>query len=139
MATNKKFLDDAGLQYLVERLVELVEQKTQINIVSDIDDASTNQEIAGAKAVYDLLTSALQGITSLSMEVVTSLPSTGESNIIYLVKADADTYTQYIYTGDQWFDLGVTEVNLSNYWLKDDLEPLTNTEIQTIIDDIIGV
>jgi hypothetical protein len=134
-----KFLNQDGLQYFAERLVELVEQKMQINITGVIDGSSTNQQLPGAKAVYDLMVAGLAGIVSISMEVVPSLPSSGESNIIYLVKVSGNTYSQHIYTGDQWFDLGTTEIDLSNYWEKDDLEALSNTEIQDIIDDVLGV
>jgi hypothetical protein len=135
----KKFLDQGNLQYLLERLVEIIDQKTQINIVNDIDENSTNQQIPGAKAVYDLLTAALAGIIKLTMEVVQALPATGESNVIYLVKADADTYKQWIYSDDQWFDLGDIDVDLSDYWAKDELEALTNQEVQDIIDEVMGV
>jgi len=130
-----QFLSKEGVQYLVERLVELIDQKTQINIVSTIDSDSTNQEIAGAKAVYDLLTAAIAGLTHLKAEVVQSLPATGEDNIIYLVKIKANTYQQWMYINDGWFDLGTTEIDLSGYWAKDELWPLTNTEIQEIIDE----
>jgi len=134
-----KFLDEDGLRYLLAQINAFIEQKTQINVVSTIDEDSTNQEIAGAKAVFDLVTSAIAGIVKVTMEVVTTLPATGESNVIYLVPADADTYRQWIYTGGQWFDLGIAEIDLSNYWSKDGLVALTNTEIQDMIYDAMGV
>jgi len=138
MAT--KFLNQDGLQYLLTQLAAFIERKTQINVVSDIDENSTNQEIAGAKAVYDLVKAALEGIVKVTMEVVTTLPATGESNVIYLIQVGStNQYRQWIYTGGQWFDLGIAEIDLSNYWAKDELEALTNTEIQDIIDDVLGV
>jgi hypothetical protein len=134
-----KFLDNDGLTYLMGRIKELIDQAKQVDLVTTIDEDSTNQQIPGAKAVFDLLTEALEGITTLRMEVVDALPATGEPNVIYLVQADADTYQQWIYTGSQWFDLGVVEVDLSGYWAKEDLQALTNTEIQAVIDDVMGV
>ena len=136
---NKKFLDEDGLRFLLVQLAALIDQKTQINVTSSIDENSTNQQIAGAKAVYDLVQSALSGLSTISMEVVNSLPATGEANIIYLVAADADTYRQWIYSGDQWWDLGIAEIDLSNYWSKDELEAMTNAEIQAVFDDVMGV
>ena len=136
---SKKFLDMDGLRYYSTLLNALIEQKTQINVTSSIDENSTNQQIAGAKAVYDLVESALSGLSTLSMEVVQTLPQTGEGNIIYLVSADADTYRQWIYSGDQWWDLGIAEIDLTNYWSKDDLEAMTNAEIQAVFDDVMGV
>jgi len=136
MAT--KFLDQDGLQYLLTQLAAYIEQKTQINVVSNIDEDSTNQEIAGAKAVYDLVQAALVGITGIKMKVVTTLPTTRENNIVYLIQVDSDTYRQWIFSGGQWFDLGIAEIDLSNYWSKEDLTALTNAEIQTIFDDAMG-
>jgi len=134
----KKFLDVDGLRFLLAQIDALIDQKTQINVVSSIDENSTNAQIAGAKAVYDLVNSAIAGLSTLSMEVVASLPQTGEGNVIYLVEADSDTYRQWIYSGDQWWDLGIAEIDLSNYWSRDDLEALTNTEIQDVIDEVMG-
>ena len=137
MAT--KYLDSDGLHYLMARIKEIIDQATQVNNITTIDENSTNQQTPGAKAVYDLLTEALEGITAVSMSVVDELPTTGESNIIYLIAEDGDTYSLHIYSGGQWFDTGTTEINLSDYWAKDDLQALTNTEIQAIVDDVMGV
>ena len=133
-----KFLDRDGLQYFTARLKEVIDQATQLNIITAIDENSTNQQLPGAKAVYELLQDMLEDVAGLSYEVVTSLPATGEANVIYLVEFDDDTYTMYIYSGGKWFDIGTTELDLSDYWAKDDLTALTNPEIQEVIDDVMG-
>jgi hypothetical protein len=133
-----QFLDKDGLVYLLARINEMIEQAKQVDIIAEIDENSTNQQIPGAKAVYDLLTEGLEGIVRLQQKVVETLPPTGESNIIYLLKVDGNTYSLHIYTDGQWFDTGTTEVNLSDYWAKDDLVALTNDEIQEVIDDVMG-
>ena len=134
-----KFLNQDGLQYFAERFVEFIKQRTQINIVSTIDENSTNQQIPGAKAVYDFLTEALADITSFSFDVVHELPATGESNIIYLLDKGSDIYIMYAYINGAWVELGTTEIDLSNYWSKDELVALNNTEIQNIIDEAMGM
>jgi len=133
-----KFLNQDGLQYLLTQLAAFIEQKTQINVVSSIDENSTNQEIAGAKAVFDLVQSALTGITGISIEVVATLPATGDSGVIYFVPKDSDTFRQWYYSNGQWFDFGDFDVDLTNYWSKDDLAALTNAEIQDIFDGAMG-
>jgi len=142
MAT-KKFLDDAGLHYLLEQLSAFIDQKTQINIVGDIDENSTNLQIAGAKAVYDLVAQALAGLTTLSIKVVSALPATGEHRVVYFIQKDPaiKKYDQWIDidgTGN-WFDIGDTDIDLSGYWAKDELEALSNNEVQDIFDDVMGV
>jgi hypothetical protein len=131
----QKFLNEDGLQYFATRLCAIIDQKTDLNVASLIDETSTNSYIAGAKAVYDFLHGALKGISTLKMEVVDVLPTEGEDNIIYLVQADVDTYTQNIYTGGNWYDLGTTEIDLSGYLTEKDMEALTSNEIQGILDN----
>jgi hypothetical protein len=130
-----EYLDKDGLEFLIRQIRAMIEQATRINVIAEISEDSTNQQIPGAKAVHDFLTAALEGIVRLRKEVVKMLPATGETNIIYLVKADEDTYTQYMYIDGNWFDLGTTDVDLSGYWAKEDLVAMTNAEIQAIIDD----
>jgi len=139
---TKKAIDDDGILFLLKLLIALIEQKTQISIISAIDENSTNQQIPGAKAVYDLLVTALSGFTKLSKEVVSTLPVTGKSNVIYLVQKDpvVNKYDQWldIDGAGNWFDLGDTDIDLSDYWSKNELEFLTNSEIQDMFDAALG-
>jgi hypothetical protein len=135
---EKKFVDLPGLEYFAERINELIEQAKQINTVTDIDETSTDQQIPSAKAVFDFVIAMMSGVSKLHQVVVDVLPDAGETNTIYLKKADEDTYTQYIYSEGQWYDLGSTEIDLSGYWKKEDLVALTNEEIQDVIDDVTG-
>jgi len=139
----KKVLDLDGLHYLLVQIKALIEQETQINITSSIDENSTNQQLPGAKAVFDLITSAIAGLIDLHMEVVTELPEVedAETNVIYLIQVDnaVNRYHQWILINEQWFDLGITEIDLSNYWSKNELVPMTNVEIQDVFDDVMGV
>lgn len=63
-------------------------------------------------------------ITTVSFEVVQTLPATGEANVIYLVpKATAQTqniYDEYIYTNNAWEKIGDTEIDLSGYYSTGD-------------------
>ena len=134
-----KFLDNDGLQYLVERLIEIIEQKKQVDIVTTLDENSTNQQVPGALAVYELVLDMLKDVSTLHMEVVGTLPVEGESNIIYLVEKAGGGYTLHVYAGDQWRGVGDFDVDLADYWAKNELVAMTNTEIQEVIDDVMGV
>jgi hypothetical protein len=141
MAAIKKAIEKDGLKFLLNWLISEIEQKTQLNISTDISETSTNQQIAGAQAVYDLVDSALAGLVTLEMTVVETLPAEGEPLTFYLIKIsnDPETYSQNVWINDQWRTLGSTEMDLSGYWAKDELDFLTNTEIQEIIDEVMGV
>lgn len=65
----------------------------------------------------------IESITSISFEVVSELPTTGESNKIYLkLKEDStnNSYEEYIWVNEKWELIGSTEVDLSNYVTTDD-------------------
>ncbi len=70
---------------------------------------------------------AIGGISSFSFEIVSSLPSTGNSSKIYLVaKNNSGTnqvYTEYIYVNNGWEIIGDTQMTI---------DTLSNTEVQTI-------
>lgn len=56
--------------------------------------------------------------TKLKKEVVTSLPSTGKDDVIYLLKNKNDTnnyYTEYMWISGKWEIIGDTKVDLSEY------------------------
>lgn len=60
------------------------------------------------------------------IEVVTELPETGESNVIYLVpKQDEDennVFDEYLYVNDEWELIGTTDIDLSNYYTKSEID-----------------
>ncbi|MDD7352005.1 MAG: hypothetical protein PUG84_00950 [Peptoniphilaceae bacterium] len=56
--------------------------------------------------------------TKLKKEIVTSLPSTGKEDVIYLLKNKNDTnnyYTEYMWINGKWEIIGDTKVDLSGY------------------------
>ena len=82
-------------------------------------------------------------LANLRIEVVTKLPSTGEVNVIYLVKKvgkNPDVHDEYIYVENTWEKIGNTEVDLSNYYTKEQVysksEVYTKTEVDNIKNDI---
>lgn len=136
----QQFLDQDGLVFLYTQIKNLIEQETQLNITTTLDGDSTNQQIPGAAAVYAFVTNTIGSLTHIRMEIVATLPTTGEPNVIYLVRVGtSNVYAQHVFINGEWIELGTTEIDLSNFWSKDALTALTNTDIQDIIDDVMGV
>lgn len=73
-------------------------------------------------------------IHSVSIQTVDSLPTTGDSNVIYLVpnssSAENNYYDEYIYTNNKWEKIGDTNIDLSDY--------PTKTEVSQMIQSAIG-
>ena len=105
-----------------------------------INASSTNDHAAGTKAVYDFVTAAIAGVSTFHAEIVNALPSTGASNILYLVPktsiVDGNIYDEYLYIGGAWELIGSTGIDLSGYVKSSEMHALTNSEITAIIDQV---
>lgn len=130
-------IDKEGLLFLLTQIYQDINAKSEITISSEINNSSTNDTAAGAKAVYDYVTSALANIERFSAIIVSVLPDTGETNKLYLVpKPSAESgngYDEYLYINGTWELIGSTDIDLSGYLKKDDIHILTNSEITAII------
>ena len=113
-------------------LNELIQQVNNL----DVDLAGTNLTITkkdGTKKSVD--TKGEKGDKgepgAVKMQVVDTLPQTGRTDTIYLVKKDnpgeQNLYDEYVYTDTGWEHIGDTSVDLSNYQEK--LTPGDNINI----------
>ena len=63
---------------------------------------------------------------AVKMQVVDTLPETGETDTIYLVKKDnpgeQNLYDEYVYTDTGWEHIGDTSVDLSDYYTKEETD-----------------
>ena len=132
-------LDDNGLLFLLQQLKNKIDEgRTAIDTA--INASSTNDHAAGTKAVYDFVTAAIAGVSTFHAEIVNALPSTGASNILYLVPktsiVDSNIYDEYLYIGGAWELIGSTGIDLSGYVKSSEMHALTNSEITAIIDQV---
>ena len=98
--------------------------------VSDLTNYYKKSEVYTQTEVNNLLSN----ITGISIEVVTSLPSTGSNGTIYLVAhahGTGDAYDEYVWVASKsaFEKIGSTDIDLSNYWTKTDLAECTEDEI----------
>ena len=74
--------------------------------------------------------SMIEKASSLKKEVVTSLPNTGKDDVIYLVKdekgKDNNNYLEYLWLNGKYELIGSTQVDLSGYATKSDLDKKQN-------------
>ena len=90
------------------------------NAVNDL----TNYYLRSNTYTKDEVNTLIGNIETISMTVVSELPSEGESNVIYLVPS-ADPQTQnvkdeYIWVNSAWEQIGSTAIDLSDYQTKID-------------------
>ena len=132
-------LDDNGLLFLLQQL-KIKMDAGEVTIDTAINASSTNDHAAGTKAVYDFVTADIAGVSTFHAEIVNSLPSTGASNILYLVpktsSESGNIYDEYLYIGGAWELVGSTGIDLSGYVKSSEMHALTNSEITAIIDQV---
>lgn len=96
-------------------------------------------QIATTEFVGTAITNAIGSLELIKFQKVTTLPTTGASNIIYLVpKSSTSTqniYDEYVWIDSKWEIIGTTAIDLSGYVQHSDIHLLTNTEIGNIVDD----
>lgn len=71
-------------------------------------------------------------IKTISIQVVDTLPTTGESNVIYLVPKEGskdDVYNEYIWVNNAWELIGSTQIDLTGYATED----WVNTQIANFL------
>lgn len=138
---------------------ELIEQEESINHLADTkaekDEIPDVSEFV-KKSVNDLINYYLKSetytknevnelvgaIKTISMKIVPEKPETGESNIIYLIPSTKITteniYDEYVYINGKWEIIGSTQIDLSNYYTKDEINTLlfdyiTSNDLEEIL------
>ena len=136
MATYSR-LDDNGLLFLLQQL------KAKIDAMAVTIDGTITADGANAvsgKAVYDFVTKAIADISGFHAEIVSELPETGKTNILYLVAkteaASGDGYDEYLYINGAWERVGSTDIDLSGYVQASEMHAITNTEITAIVNQV---
>lgn len=106
------------------------------------DDAAVKTAIAAALADYmtasevnAAIASAVSESANIQFKVVEALPEAGEPNVIYLVPNAEDNgiKDQSMWIDGGWVSIGNTQVDLSGYWNRDNLQALTAEELQAIL------
>lgn len=88
--------------------------------------------------VQAAITSALSGVTSIDLQVVTSLPATGKKGVIYLVvhthTDTGDTYDEFVWVEStkSYEKIGNTDVDLSAYVKSADITDISETDLATM-------
>lgn len=103
-------------------------------IVDNLDTEDSNKALSATQG--KILKTMISNLANLRIEVVSELPETGETNIIYLVKksgTNPDTHDEYVYVEGSWEKIGNTEIDLSNYYTKDQV--YSKTEVDKKLSD----
>lgn len=104
-----------------------ISNQIKSSIVDNLTSSETEKSLSAkqGKVLKDLIDS----LANLQITIVNSLPSVGESNIIYLVKKSGtgtDVHDEYIYVEGAWEKIGTTDIDLSDYYTKSQVDTIRN-------------
>ena len=112
-----------------------------ISINADQTANKVTVKIDSTVATKTYVNDAIANISTFSVTIVTELPVTGQSNIIYFLGTQAP-YTEYMWINGAWEVIGSTDTDLSNYYTKAQVDskisPLT-TDITNLNDLVTGL
>lgn len=103
-----------------------------------VESAITAKGYQTSAQVQSAITSALSDITSIDLQVVKSLPTTGEKGVIYLVahshSDSGDIYDEFVWVeSTKTFEkIGNTDVDLSAYVKSADITDISETDLATM-------
>lgn len=129
-----------GADVLPHLLTLLRNEMVDFDLATTIDDESTDKYAASARAVYQFVMDTFGDITEIKFEVVTDLPEVGAPGTFYLIRVSQDppVYEMNVYAAGYWRSIGQAELDLDNYWNKDELVALTIAEVDTIFEGVFG-
>jgi hypothetical protein len=112
-----------------------------ISINADQTANKVTVKIDSSVATKTYVNDAIANISTFSVTIVTELPATGQSNIIYFLGTQAP-YTEYMWINGAWEVIGSTSTDLSNYYTKaqvdNKISPLV-TDITNLNDLVTGI
>lgn len=120
--------------------------KTAQGLVSSTSNNLANYYLKSEVYTKDEVAAQISAIPKFEIKVVTSLPTSNISQTtVYLVKDTTEgggLYTEYIYTGSEWEELGNQTVDLAGYVTEEELNNIlegyaTLTEVSEIIADAL--
>lgn len=96
------------------------------SFITNTVDNLTNYYKKSETYTQEQINELIGNISTVSIQKVNTLPTTGDSNIIYLLPngdtTEQNIYDEYLYINNSWELIGSTEVDLTNYYNKNEID-----------------
>ena len=137
--------DDGHFEDVYQILLETLPLAHPSAVIDD-NDVSTGTTWSSSKIVSELANAGFD------VQVVQELPATGDAHTLYFVpSADPQTqniYDEYLYTNNDWEQVGSTSVDMSDYYTKTQVDTLLDekvsdyynkTQVDTLLNDKVEI
>lgn len=138
------YADDAAVRQIWAKVKTELGKKVNS---TTLDDYSTTEQMQAfiATTLLDYMTAdqisaaistAISKVVQFKYSVVQTLPETGEEGRIYLVPSsqnETDLFDEYLWVDGKFEKIGSTQVDLSQYWGKNELTAITSAQLEEIL------
>lgn len=110
------------------------------SIIDNLTSSDTEKALSARQG--KVLKELIDNLANLQIAVVDTLPATGESNIIYLIKkagTGTDIHDEYVYVEGNWEKIGTTDVDLTNYYTKTQVDSIKDTLDNKISNNTLSI
>lgn len=110
------------------------------SIIDNLTSSDTEKALSARQG--KILKELIDNLANLQITVVDTLPTIGESNIIYLVKkagTGTDIHDEYVYVEGNWEKIGTTDVDLTNYYTKTQVDSIKDTLDNKISNNTLSI
>ena len=117
-------------------LVNVSNKEVDITVPTKYSELVNDNDLVSTTQVKKLISEARH----MKKEIVSTKPSTGEENVIYLVGPKGsgnNIYEEWLYINNSWEKIGDTDtkVDLSGYLKTSDIKAITTEEINQVMGD----
>lgn len=117
-------------------LVNISNKEVDITVPTKYSELVNDKDLVSTTQVKKLISEARH----MKKEIVSTKPSTGEENVIYLVGPKGsgnNIYEEWLYINNSWEKIGDTDtkVDLSGYLKTSDIKAITTEEINQVMGD----
>ena len=128
----------SGKGYQTDTQVNDIIAKKGYQTAAQVQAAITGKGYQTSAQVQAAINESLSGITSIDIQPVESLPTTGKKGVIYLIAHAHDTkdnYDEYVWvpSKNDYERIGNTDVDLSGYVKVTDIVVLTDKDFEAMI------
>lgn len=144
MSTAQKNAINSGVTTDKIKTYDIIAENFGSTLIDNEISLSDNSEVdvPSVKAVTTLISNIMGSLVGVSLSVVDTLPSSGDTNLIYLVShshGTSDIYDEYIWiepsgseTTGKFEKIGNTDVDLSSYMKTSDISAMTDKEVSAL-------
>lgn len=120
---SKNLITSGGVWQAIDNVHTTINNQIKSSIVDNLESLAADKSLSANQG--RILKEMIANLANLQIKIVDQLPSIEETNIIYLVKKSGsapDIYDEYVFVDGKWEKIGDTEIDLSNYYTRDEVD-----------------